>query len=407
MKKIGLKKIDKSNSNAIVILLALTYFVSYVTRLNYNTIIIEIIDAVRMSKASASLPLMGMAVSYGGGQLISGYAGDKIQPKWIIGLGLLVTVLMNAIIPSCTSILQMTIVWSINGLAQAFMWPPIVKLISELFDHDNYNKACIIVTSSGHLGHILIYIIAPVLIGIGGWKTVFYTSAATGAVMLAIWSAKCPLIGLNIETEEGGNVKKASFPWSVMLISILFAIILQGMLRDGVSAWTPSLISETFGLGNNISILTGVILPIFAIISINIVSQIRQRFVKNELKLASILFIICAFMAAALAVFREVNPVLTVILLGLLVSSMNGTNLLLISFVPRHYARFGIVSLVAGVLNSCVYLGAAISTYATAVVSDGLGWTITVLLWGVIAICGGLLCILNINKWETFTDYNS
>ncbi len=398
-----LKQIDKSDSNSIVILLAFTYLISYVTSLNYNTIIIEIIEAVRLSKASASLPLMGTAIAYGAGQLISGYAGDKIQPKWIIGLGLIVTVLMNALIPFCASILQMTIVWSINGLAQAFMWPPMVKLMSELFDTDNYNKACIVVTSSGHLGHVLIYLIAPILINIGGWKTVFYSSAAAGAVMLGIWLIQCPIISLNIRKEENGETKKTSFPWSIMLVSILFAIILQGMLRDGVSAWTPSLISETFNLGNNISILTGVILPIFAIISINVVSQIRQRFVKNELKLTSLLFGICALMSVTLTIFRESSPILTVILLGLLVSCMNGTNLLLISFVPKHYAKFGIVSFVSGVLNSCTYLGAALSTYAIAVVSDSFGWTTTVLLWGVIAICGGLLCVLNIKRWGAFT----
>ena len=38
--------------------------------------------------------------------------------------------------------------------------------------------------------------------------------------------------------------------------------------------------------------------------------------------------------------------------------------------MPKHYAKFGIVSFVSGVLNSCTYLGAALSTYAIAVVSD-------------------------------------
>lgn len=399
-----MKRIDKNDSNTIVILLSFTYFVSYITRLNYNTIIIEIIEAAKFSKASASLPLMGMAIAYGLGQLISGYAGDKMQPKQIISTGLAITVFMNILIPFCSSAIQMTIIWSINGLAQAFMWPPIVKLMSELFDNEGYNKACIAVTSSGHLGHVLIYLIAPILINIGGWKIVFYTSAIVGVVMLGIWMVKCPLISLSIKKEESIEMKKSSFPWSVMLIAILITIILQGMLRDGVAAWTPSLISETFGLGNNISILTGVILPIFAIISIRVVSEISRRFVKNELKLASILFGICALMTLTLTVFREANPILTVILLGLLVSCMNGTNLILISFVPRHYAKFGIVSLVSGVLNSCTYIGAALSTYGIAIISDGFGWTMTILLWGVIAICGGLLCFLSIKQWKAFTD---
>ncbi|MDD4681089.1 MAG: MFS transporter [Clostridia bacterium] len=398
-----MKQTEKKTFYGIVFLLASVYFVSYITRLNYNTIIIEIIDVLNLSKAAASLPLTGMAISYGAGQLISGYAGDKIQPKRIVGIGLAVTILMNILIPFSRSSLQMTVIWSINGMAQAFIWPPIVKLMNELFDNESYNKACVAVTSSGHLGHILVYIAAPVLINLGGWKTVFYSSAVAGIIMLGVWLLKCPMISMDVKNKESKDVKTTSFPWSFMLIAILIAIVLQGMLRDGITAWMPSLVSETFGLGNNISILTGVILPVFAIISISVVSGIKRRFVENELKLTTILFGIAAILAATLAVFREINPILTIILVGLLVSCMNGTNLLLIGFVPRNYAKLGIVSLVSGVLNSCTYLGAAISTYGIAVVSDRFGWTATIFLWSATALCGSILCYLNIKKWETFT----
>lgn len=383
--------------------MAFTYFISYVTRLNYSTILIEIIDAFGFSKAAISVPLAGMALAYGVGQLLSGYVGDKLQPKHIVGTGLIITAFMNTVITFCTTPVEMTVIWSINGMAQAFMWPPIVKLMSELFDSEGYNKACIAVTSGGHLGHILIYFVAPILINLGGWKLVFYTSAALAIVMLSVWMIKCPLISIERKEADSSKIGKKSFPWSGMLVAILFAIILQGSLRDGISAWMPSLISETFHLGNNISILTGVLLPIFAILSIQVVSKIKQRFVKNELKLAAMLFGVGTISSVLLVVFKDANAIFTVILLGVLVSSMNGTNLLLISFVPRYYSKFGVVSLVSGILNSSTYIGSAISTYAIAVVSEGFGWTVTIFVWGVIAILGGLICSLQIKKWERFS----
>lgn len=397
------KKVQK-NAGSLMLLLTVAYFVSYVTRLNYNAILVEIIDAVGLSKAAASLPLTGLAVFYGVGQLISGYAGDRVQPKWIVSVGLLATVCMNLLLPFCTTSAQMTAVWCVNGLAQAFMWPPIVKLMSELLDEDNYNKACIVVTSGGSAGQILVYLLSPVLIGFGGWKTVFYISAAMGAAMLVVWLLKCPHIGMQRQSNSSASPVKAKFPWSVMLIAILAAIVLQGTLRDGITAWMPTLISETFQLGSEISILSGGVLPVFAIVSIAVVSEIRQRYVRNELKLAAILFFAAAILAVLLALFRQVSPILAVITLALLVACMHGTNLLLISLVPRYYARFGVVSLVSGVLNSCTYLGAALSTYGIAVVSEGYGWTATIVLWGVIALGGGLLCSGQIRRWKKFSE---
>ena len=51
---------------------------------------------------------------------------------------------------------------------------------------------------------------------------------------------------------------------------IMIAIVLQGMLRDGVTTWMPSLIGETYNLGSSIAILTSVVLPIFSILSFSL-----------------------------------------------------------------------------------------------------------------------------------------
>ena len=387
--------------NTALILMVLVYFVSYITRLNYNTILVEIIDATGLSKAASSLPITGMAITYGAGQLISGFVGDRIQPKHLVGLGLGTTLFMNVLLPFCGTSMQMAIIWSINGLAQAFMWPPLVKLMNELFDRDGYNTACIAVTCGGHLGHVALYLIAPVLIKLGTWKLVFYTAATAAAIMLAVWMMRCPQIVMERNSgRNSGEPRKGAFPWSGMLISILVAIILMGSLRDGVTAWMPSLIAETFQFGNNISILTGVILPVFAIVSIVAVSEIRRRWIRNELKLAAILFAVCMLSAAMISVFRKTSPVLTIILLGLLVSCMNGANLLLISFVPRYYSKTGVVSLVSGVLNSGTYIGAALSTYGIAVIAESFGWTVTVFLWSILAFLGGMICAGQLKRWE-------
>ena len=139
------KLTETKNVTRITYLFMLTYMVSYITRINYGAIISEMVEATSISKSALSLALTGSFATYGAGQIISGICGDKFHPKKLVSYGLIATSLMNIIIPFCQSPTQMLIIWSINGFAQAFMWPPMVKLMSDLFSPEDYQKACVII----------------------------------------------------------------------------------------------------------------------------------------------------------------------------------------------------------------------------------------------------------------------
>ena len=55
------------------------YFISYLTRLNFNAVIAEIVSLGVVSKVDAGLIGTALFVAYGAGQLVSGVLGDKIR----------------------------------------------------------------------------------------------------------------------------------------------------------------------------------------------------------------------------------------------------------------------------------------------------------------------------------------
>jgi sugar phosphate permease len=69
--------------------------VSYITRINYGAIIVEMESATGISKSMLSMALTGSFITYGTGQVISGIIGDRVSPKRLVSLGFLITVLMN------------------------------------------------------------------------------------------------------------------------------------------------------------------------------------------------------------------------------------------------------------------------------------------------------------------------
>ena len=68
----------------------------------------------------------------------------------------------------------------------------------------------------------------------------------------------------------------------------------------------------------------------------------------------------------------------------------------------RSSSGAGIVSTVAGLLNSATYVGVAISGYGVAVYSEAFGWHATVIAWLVIAAVGTLALVLCLARWKRF-----
>ena len=396
----GLK--ERKRVYAFICLFMFTYMVSYITRMNYGAVILEMVYATGYGKAALSMALTGSFITYGAGQIVSGVLGDKFRPKILVFCGLILSVCMNVIIPFCPTPVYMLVVWCVNGFAQAFMWPPIVRLMTVLFEEDDFRKASVYVSWGSSFGTIVVYLVAPLVITFLSWKAVFWFSAACGAVMAALWMIFCkdvlPEPKVDTGEKKEAQTAKVRLFTPVFIISMV-AIVLQGALRDGVTTWMPAYISETYDLGSNISILTGVILPVFSIATFQAASVLYKRLVKNLMACACLFFGVGAVAALCLFFFTDASVVASVVLSATLTGCMHGVNFLLICLLPGFY-KGRKVSTVSGILNSCTYIGSAVSTYGIAVLSESAGWKTTLLVWFFIALGGAVLCLINAFSWK-------
>lgn len=405
---------NKKDINFLVILCTAVYFVSYVSRINLGTVLVEIISSGYAPKAVAALALTACSITYGAGQLVSGYLGDKFKPHNIIFIGFIITALMNICVGTIGTGSQLVVFWAINGFAQAFMWPPLVKILSSLLTDDDYKKACVKVSWGSSCGTVAMYLLAPVIIKVWDVRLVFIISGVLAVIMGFVWKSiyerykpfKQSEIKVNTSSKnttrdvtQTARFDKASI---VLLAFIMVSIMLQGSLRDGVTNWTPTYISEIFKLDSSVSILTGVILPIFSLLSFTFVSYLNRKFIKNELVCAGVTFGVGAVSAVLLLLIGGDNVAISLLLLALLVGSMHGVNLILVCMIPAHFAKFGRVSFISGLINSCTYLGAAVSTYGIALFTDSFGWNKTIVLWSIVAFAGAMICILISKKWIEF-----
>ncbi len=382
----------------LILLFSATYFTSYLTRINFGAVISEMVTATGFSMSQLSLALTGSFITYGAGQILSGVLGDKIKPKRLVLYGLAVTVLMNFLIPFCILPWQTIFIWSFNGLAQAFMWPPLVRLMTSLYRNQNYDYCTVRVIRGSSIATVFMYILSPIIISIINWKGIFFFSAICGILMMLIWQKNCPNISpQNKQMPKSKNDVKVFTP---IFFVIALAIIICGMLRDGVATWTPSLISDSFNLRNTTGILSGAALPIFGIICNELASKLYQKRFKNPISCAGVVYIIGIMSSIILLISINKSPIFSVISISLLNGAMHGVNLLLICMLPSFYAKSGKVSTVSGILNSFVYIGSAASTYGIAVITEILGWSTTVALWIGLAVLGSIICFSTARAWR-------
>ena len=408
---------DKKHIYLLTALCAFIYFVSYMTRINYKAVLQAIIDSEGIAKADASLPLTGLFIVYGLGQLISGWLGDRVKPKYLICGGLVLATAMNILLPLRTDRTYMLIVWSVNGFGQAMMWPPIVRTLTDYLEGDDYVFAAVKVSWGSCFATILIYLLAPALLNVKGWKTVFFICSAFGAVGAAVsffaltyfekyssvkggeWTEKPA-----VSADGKAVTKKFTASAVILVLCIWFVIVLQGALRDGIDSWMPTYLKENFGVETWIAIMTGVLMPIATLFFYRIATLLCDKVFRSEMVSSAAFFAFSALMCAFLLLLRKAGGQawISVACFVLVVGAMHGINVILTGIIPRSFRQYGNVSFISGALNCGTYVGSAIFTWGIAALSEKAGWNVTIVSWIVISAAGVMCCLALIPMWKKF-----
>lgn len=389
----------------VVALGFLVYFFSYAMRLDYSASLVSIISDLNISKTAASAAVTGSFITYGVGQVICGFIGDKFSPVKMIAIAMLGTITVNIAVSFCTSIAVITALWCINGVCQAMLWPPLCRFVSEQVGVEKYSDAVTIVGLSASVGTIFVYLFVPVVLELSVWRNVFRCMSLFGIIIMLVWIYATRNIKMGTAPVKKAKEDKKISVFGMIalagLIPIFLIIILQGILRDGIQTWLPELVKDKFKFEESSSVLSTAVLPVLSMVSV-IISNTLYHKLKNELKTASIIFSVAALATIPMAIGLEMPAIFTILLASLISGCMHGVNHMLISLIPKHFSKYGMVSTFSGLLNSFTYIGASISSYGFAFISENFSWAAVQISWCVTAVIASALCIIKIKGWTSF-----
>lgn len=388
------KLIEKKQIRMLAILGWMIHFSSHITQINFGIIIVEFIQAEGVLKSSASAVTTALLTAYGIGQLISGFLGDKFSPRLLIFGGLVVASVCNILLPIVApSIAVMAVVWGINGIAQAMLWPPLVKICSSALHSDAYNKIMPVIGTGCAVATIAVHMCSPLMITLSGWRLVFYVSAAFAALVALVWFFATGKLLKNVtfsmpaKVDRGENKTGNATVWKLLPI-ILLSVAMVGILRDGINTWVSTYISETFKIESTDSILTTAVIPLthmFVGLSTYWVLVGTKRDVFAAI---SVYFAITVGFLLLLLGAGTSSVVLSVLFIALGTAGLHGINSLQTYYLPELLGGTEKISFYAGLINAAVYVGSALSTYLFAVISEKHGWDMTIVSWVTFATVG-------------------
>lgn len=401
---------DVKKSRLIVIALWIIYASAYFGRTCYSASIASIVSSGIYTKSEIGLVGTAFFVCYGAGQIISGIAGDRVNPFGMVLFGALGSSVCCFSMAFTKSLALMAVIWGANGIFQSMLWAPLLRIFSQTISSELREKAILNIALSLPVGTVCAYLCSTLIIKYSNWNNVFICGGTVILLafllgLISILICEKSMTRISEKRKKADKNTPSGFLPIVISSGLLIIIIpsfLHGMMRDGITNWVPTMITEEYGVLPSFSVFLTVVLPVFNAFGAYIVMPLYKKFNCNEMKTAGICAAFAIIPMLCLLFVGRIPVIISIILLALTTMLMYSLNYLIISRVPVRFAESGHTSSVTGLLNSFAYIGCAVSSYGFGAVSQKAGWSAVIVIWIISALLTSLFTILSNKKWNKF-----
>lgn len=373
------------------------YFSAYIGRLNYSAALPAILNENYFAMGPLGIIATVFFLTYGLGQLINGILGDYFPPEKMIFSGLLISAFSNLLMIWQQSLIVMIIFWGINGFAQSMIWSPMMRFFCLYIADKSYrDKSIINMSTAVAMGTLGAYSLSGLVLSFFPWQGIFIASGLWLLAAAVLWKIissyltnRLPKMLPSQNPQEETVMLGRKFFCTLPFALIVFTVMIQGIIKDGLTNWTPVYFQEIFCLDAAKAVFITMLLPVFNLIGVYFSAWLNKKS-RNELKTAVWLFSLAVLCLALLYLVNKPCPYLAAVLLAAVSALTLGINTMLISLYPLNYAKEGKVSTITGLLNACGYLAAALGCLFIGYGAEKWGWNDIILL----LLGGNVLAVL-------------
>ena len=377
----------KSPYTPLIFLCWLVYSASYIGKVSFAANIDQIMSYYDVSHSEAGLVSSCLFFSYAIGQFVNGFFSRKYNVKFVVSLSLLTSALMNFLIPTVNYFPIVKFLWVINGFALSFLWPTLIRFLAESLPRSEMPRASLVMGTTVATGTLFIYALSAIFVNFNFFIS-FYVAPVVLPVIFVFWvinARKYERLAKSVpEVIEDSidfkkeSAKKGKIPFDIMAVAVSFAFIgiAVNFIAEGLTTWVPSILNESFDVGEALAKVLTIALPLIAVIG-NLFAVRLNKMVPNFILDAAICFsvsgVLVLFVLWMLDLKIAVAALIAFAVIRMLMALSNG---LVTSVFPLYMKGKVNSGLIAGVLNGFCYVGSTLSTYGLGAIADTAGgWT--------------------------------
>lgn len=372
-----------------------TYLASYVTRNILSVSTPEMIKEAFFTKEYTGLLSSICFIFYAAGQLINGFIGDRVHPKYMIIMGLGISSVSTFVIPIFDNRILHFMAFALIGFGLSMLRGPLMKVISENTAATHARMICTLFSMAGFAGPL----IASILSIFFKWRAVFTATGVISVIITVLAVAAMTTLEKRGEIRfvpkyDKGiagilNVFKLEDFIFYMLISAIGEIA-----GSSITFWIPTYTTEHLGFSNDAASTIYSVVSFSTLFTPFITLLIYEKLIRNGIKLALVMYVISAVFFIAVRFIAA--PVLNVSMLIIAkMAAAAASSIVWSAYIPG-LARSGKVSSANGVIDAAGYAMASLANVLFSTFVGRLGWGGIVNMWYIIMLIGAAVSFIKL-----------
>lgn len=246
------------------------YAFFYLTRKSFTFAMPGMIEDLGLDKAELGILVTVFSLTYGFSKFISGILSDRSNARYFMGIGLMLTGIVNILFGLSSTVTLFALLWGFNGWFQGFGWPPCARLLTHWYSKaergawwsswnvcHNVGGGIVVPLIAGGAAlyfdwRTAMYIPGVICILVGFWiiNRLRDTPESLGLPTVEVWRGDLPQEVQKKEEKKRASTKEILFEHVLsnsFIWLLAIAYIFVYMIRFGLYDWSPLFMIEEKG----------------------------------------------------------------------------------------------------------------------------------------------------------------
>lgn len=370
----------------------LGYASFYFLRMSFSVTMISVEEHFQVSKTEIGALVAAQAIIFGIGKTLWGLISDKVNARYFLSAGLLISSLMNICLSFGSHFKILAFFWVISGCFLSMGAGPCIKLLAYWFSPEERATKWAVWNGSQQVGAIISVLFSSYILMHFGWAGVFYYTGLLGTLMSIIILIRLrdtpQTLGLpDVEEYKGHEpsesaddamsmleIIKTKLLWNKKVWRLCFANAFFYIFRMGILQWAPTFLREFKGSSIEGSALRTALFDAASVFGGIALSYLSDKVLKR--RRSPVVF--CSIIALSIFLYILLNipphrhdlHTLLMLCIGFFVSCPQ----ILIGVAAADFSSHRVAATANGLVGLFGYIGAAVSGAGVGYIAEYYGW---------------------------------